>query len=257
MRGLGIIIYGIEGIGKTTFCLEAPKPLGIMSIRETGYDDLEMIGAIPEGVTPIRAENWEELMIAVKACQMKTLVIDAISGMQEYLVRHVTATDYYGNFSKFKSFYNGLRQDCPKYVAELLDEIEIIRNKGVHVFFIAHRQNETDPDSGGADTKVQGVFGDEGVTGPIKKWAQATLFLSGKKDVSVVTKSAGRGNDATILEGKSFGKPTRLMYTQLTGYHLAKNKLNLPPVISMGNSPQEAWKNFVAELPEPIRKNMG
>jgi hypothetical protein len=228
-----------------------------MSIRETGYDDLDMIGAVPEGVTPINVKTWEDLLIAVKACQMKTLVIDAISGMQEYLIRHVTATEYRGNFTAFKSFYNGLRQDCPRHVAELLDEIEVIRNKGINVFFIAHRQNETEPDSGGPDTKVQGMFGDEGITGPLKKWAQATLFMSGKKDITQVTKSAGYGEQTKVLEGKSFSKPTRLMYTQYTGYHLAKNKLNLPPVISMGNSAEEGWNNFVEALPEKIRKNLG
>lgn len=256
MRGLGIIIYGIEGIGKTTFCLQAPKPLGIMSIRETGYDDLDMIGAVPKGVTPLIVKNWADVLVAIEACQMKTLVIDAISGLQEYLIRHVTEEVYRGSFSAFKSFYNGLRQDCPRYIADMLDLIEYKRNQGVNVFFIAHRQEGSDPDPGGADTKVQELFGDQGITGPLKKWAQATLFMSGKKEISVATKTAGYGDNTKIMEGKSFSKPVRLMYTQFTGYHVAKNKLNLPPVIPMGNSAEEGWNNFVNALPEKIKASL-
>lgn len=36
-RGLGLILFGIEGIGKTSFALQFPKPLMIMPLKEPGY----------------------------------------------------------------------------------------------------------------------------------------------------------------------------------------------------------------------------
>jgi hypothetical protein len=104
------------------------------------------------------------------------------------------------------------------------------------------------------DIKVQTLFGDIGITGPLMKWAQAILFMTGKKNVDIVTETAGYGDNVKILEGKSTGKPTRLMYTSFSGAHAAKNKLHLPPVISMGNSAIEGYNNFIKALPEPIQK---
>ena len=255
-RGLGLIIYGIEGIGKTTFCLQAPKPLSIMPIREPGYFDLEDVGEVPQGVTPLIVKDYEDVKVAISACQAKTLVIDSISGLQEFLVKYITNTVYGGSFKAFKSFYNGLRQDCPREVAEIIDLLEFIRNKGTNVLICAHRQTATEDDPSGPDIRVQTLFGDIGVTGPFMKWAQATLFLAGKKQVDIVTKSVGFGGQSKVLEGKATAGVSRLMYTQFSGSHVAKNKLHLPPVIAMGKSAEESWSNFCKALPESIQKNL-
>ena len=255
-RGLGIILFGIEGIGKTSFSLQFPKPLHILPIKEPGFDNLEMVGEVPAGCTRLKCANWEDVLVAVKACQAKTLVIDSISGLQEYLIPYVVQTCYDGNFKAFKSFYNGLRQDCPREMSMFLDIIEFKRAQGLNIVFCAHRKNDVDPDTGGADVQVQTLFGDEGITGPLRKWAQAILFMSGKRNIDIVTQSAGYGQDTKVLEGKSTGAPTRLMYTSFSGYHIAKNTLHLPPVIPMGKSAIEGYTNFYNALPEPIRKNL-
>lgn len=254
MRGLGLIIYGIEGIGKTSFAIQAPKPVGIISIKEAGYDDLDMVGEVPERVNPLICKNWEDVKVAVEAFQGKTLVIDSILGLQDYVSRHVTDECYRGNFTAFNAYRSGIRQDVPRYMNELVDLFEYKRAQGVNIIVIGHRKTETETDTGGADVKVQDIAGDEGVTSSLKKWAQAIIFMDGKKDITTVTKTAGYGNDTKVLEGKSFNKPTRVMYTEYTGFHVAKNKLHLPGLILMGNSAPEAWTNFKSALPEKIQK---
>lgn len=256
MRGLGLVLYGVEGIGKTTLALEFPKPLGIINIRETGYDDLKDVGKVPSGTMPLICSNWEDVLVAVKACQQKTLVIDSLSGLQEYLIKYVTKTVYGGNYAAFKSFYNGLRQDCPVQMMELIDLFEFKRAQGTHIILIAHRKTEAEPNSDGPDIMMQTLFGDIGITGPIMKWAQAILFMTGKKNVDIVTESAGKGDNVKILEGKSTGVPTRIMYTSFSGAHAAKNKLELPPLVMMGKTSLEGYTNFVAALPELVRKNL-
>lgn len=255
-RGLGLIVYGIEGIGKTTFACSFPKPLSIIPIKEPGFFNLLDVGDIPPGCTPLTCKNWEDVVVAVKNCPAKTLVIDSISGMQEYLVEYVTRTVYGNNYNAFKSFYNGLRQDCPREMSMFLDQIEFLRAKGTNVVFIAHRKTDIDPDTGGADVQIQTLFGDEGITGPLRKWAQGILFMSGKRQIDIVTESAGRGENTVILEGKSTSTPTRLMYTQFSGFHIAKNTLKLPPVIPMGKSAQEGYMNFFNALPDVIKKHL-
>jgi hypothetical protein len=253
-RGLSLLIYGIEGIGKTSFSLQFPKPLNIAPIREPGFFNLEMVGEVPTGVTPLILKNYEDLKIAVEACQAKTLVLDSLSGFQEYLTKYVVNEYYDGSNKKFEAFYNGLRQTCPKVISELIDLLEFKVNQGTNVIILGHRQTDVDPDAGGPDTKIQTIFGDIGVTGPFVKWAQAILFMSGKKNVDVVTKSSGYGDNTKVLEGKAASSVTRLMYTSFSGNHIAKNLLHLPPVISMGKSAEESYNNFVNALPPKIQE---
>lgn len=257
MRGLGLLIYGIEGIGKTSFALQAPKPLGCISLKEEGYDDLDMVDEVPEGCSALDCKNWLDINIAINAFTGKTLVIDSVSGLQQMLVAHITAEEYGGSAKAFGAYYNGLRQDCPRYMADFCDLLAYKRAQGTNIIVIAHRQTESEDNPGGTNTKVQDVFGDIGITGPLKKWAQAILFLDGIKQIDEVTKMQGKGDSSKVLEGKSFGKPARMMYTSYTGFHVAKNKLKLPRFISMGESAPEAWQNFHKSLPEKIRLNLG
>lgn len=253
MRGLTLIIYGIEGIGKTSFTLEFPKPLNIAPIREPGFDNLDTVGDVPKGVIPLRLKNYEDLLVAVEACQAKTLVIDSLSGLQEFLVKYVTRVYYDNKPQKFDAYYSGLRQTCPRVIADLIDLLNFKADQGTNILLTAHRQVDVDPDASGPDTKIQTLFGDIGVMGPFLKWAQAILFMSGRKNIDTVTKSAGYGDNVKILEGKASSEVSRLMYTSFSGNHVAKNLLHLPPVIAMGRSPKESYGNFLAALPEKIQ----
>lgn len=256
MRGLTLIIFGIEGIGKTSFALQFPKPLGIIPIREPGFDNLDMVGEIPKDVHPYRIKTYEDLCIAVEACQHKTLVIDSLSGYQEILVKYVTDNFYDGNSKKFDVYYSGMRQTCPKVVSQFVDILDFKASQGTNIILLAHRQVDVDPDASGPDTKIQTLFGDHAVMGPFLKWAQAILFMSGKKSIDINTKTAGYGENTKVLEGKAASSVTRLMHTSFSGNHIAKNLLHLPPVINMGNSAPESYTKFLEALPEKIRNRL-
>lgn len=256
MRGLTLIIFGIEGIGKTSFALQFPKPLGIVPIREPGYDNLDMVGEVPKDVHPFRIKTYEDLCVAVEACQHKTLVIDSLSGYEEILVKYTTKEYYDDNSKKFEAFHTGLMQTCPKVVSQFIDILDFKASQGTNIILLAHRKVDTDPDASGPDTKIQTLFGDKYVMGPFLKWAQAILFMSGKKSIDVNTKTAGYGDNVKVLEGKASSSVTRLMYTSFSGNHIAKNLLHLPPVINMGGSAPESYTKFLEALPEKIRNRL-
>ncbi len=253
-RGISILLYGLEGIGKTTFAMQFPKPLAILPIREPGYYNLEMIGDVPVGVIPSNITKYEDLHVAIRNIQARTIVLDSLSGFQEELIYHVTNADYNGNKAHFDSYSQGLRKSCPGYVAEFIDLLEYQVRKGTNVIVIAHRQVDVDPDASGPDTKIQVPFGDHAIYGPFLKWASAILFLSGKKDIEIATKTSGRGDNYQVLEGKAGNSVSRLMYTSFSGNHVAKNLLHLPPVIPMGGSPAESYAKFVSALPPKLQE---
>lgn len=253
-RGLSILLYGLEGIGKTTFALQFPKPLAILPIREPGFSNLEMMGDVPPGVVPSNVKNYEDICTVLRHIEARTIVIDSLSGLQEELIYHVTNEDYKGSRILFDSYSQGLRKTCPHYVASFVDLLEYQVKKGTNVIIVAHRQVDVDPDASGPDTKIQVPFGDHAIYGPLVKWASAILFLSGKKDIEIATKTTGRGDNFQVIEGKAASHVSRMMYTSFSGNHIAKNLLHLPPVIAMGGSAEDSYKLFLEALPPKLQE---
>ena len=58
MRGMGLIVYGRQGIGKTSFGLRFPKPLRVISVNEYGYDDLDDAGLVPADCDNVLMNNF-------------------------------------------------------------------------------------------------------------------------------------------------------------------------------------------------------
>jgi len=252
-RGLSILLYGIEGIGKTTFALQFPKPMAVLPLREPGFSNLEMMGDVPPGAIASNIKTYEDLTTSLQYLEAKTIVIDSISGFQEMLIEHVVQNDYNGSRSHFDSYSQGLRKTCPQYVASFIDQLEFQVKKGTNIIIIAHRQVDVDPDASGPDTKIVIPYGDHAIYGPFLKWASAILFMSGKKEIEIATKTTGRGDNFQVLEGKA-GRVSRMMYTSFSGNHVAKNLLHLPPVIAMGGSAADSYKLFLEALPPKLQE---
>ena len=255
-RGLTIALYGIEGSGKTTFALQFPKPMIVIPIREPGLDNLEMMGDVPPGVISCQVKDFNDICVATAKAECRTLVIDSLSGFQSELVKEVTKVEYNGNTKAFDGYSSGMRQSVPRWVDNYIDQLEFLARKGTNIIFIAHRKVTTDPDATGPDSLMNVPFGDQAVYGPVVKWASAILFLSYKKQIEMATKIAGKGDNATVLEGKASNAVTRVMYCGVNGTNVAKNLLHLPPVIPMGTSAADSYQKFLAALPPKLQEIM-
>src|SRR5690606_39020004 len=110
-RGLGLVFYGGEGIGKTgtalQFCLLGP--LTCFSIGESGYSDLELIDEVPDGCINVNIHTWTDLRNNIKKINEGVIVIDRLSGLQKILFEHVCKTVYNNNWDDFTSYWKGQR----------------------------------------------------------------------------------------------------------------------------------------------------
>ena len=221
---------------------------------ETGYEDLEIVGEVPDGCTNYNVDSWEALCGYIKKSTADVIVIDSLSGLQEILFKYVCKTAYQGKWDGkdgFTSYWKGQRVDSPPVLLQLLDILNGIRAEGRHVILIRHMITTTEPNTTGADFLSHVIDMDQGDKGGcrscVTKWAQAVLFMN--IDVAI-TRATERAADKTVMEGKAADRDNRLIYTTKSPGHSAKNRLHLPPIINMGTSPQEAFKALWQEMPQ-------
>jgi hypothetical protein len=256
MQGLGLVFYGGEGVGKTSLALQFGNlgKLLCASIKETGFDDLAIHGDLPKSCRNIQVDTFEELNKVIKE-DYDVLVLDSCSGLQQILFEYVCRVHYEGRWDGkdgFSSYYKGQRVDSPPVLAKFLDALTYVRQHGKHVILIGHMVTTTEPNTLGADYLSHVIDMDQGDKGGIRslitKWAQAVLFMN--IDVSITRSTTIDNKTKTVMEGKAKDDDVRLMYTTKAPGHSAKNRLNLPPIINMGDSPKKAFENFWKELPQ-------
>lgn len=246
-RGLGLILYGGAGIGKTSFALQLPKPLKCITIPpECGYVDLEDLGRVPEGCENLKCDTvpriLQELKKSVKSD--KTVVIDSGSGLQLSIFDHSIKEDYDDNDKEFYAYSKGPRMSCPRYADMVCTEFENLRDAGVNVVFICHEKKSTIKNPRGLDYQSVDLDMEEGIREVFKKWAQAILYMCLDPNMERVTKMVNK----KAIEGKMKDDDVRVMFTTKSLVHSAKNKLGLPILVDLGDSEQEAYANFVEAL---------
>lgn len=260
-RGLGLVFYGTEGVGKTSLAIQFGQlgPATMLSVRESGYDDLQMVGDIPNGVDNINVKSYEDLIKAVKEFKGKTLIVDSLMGVQALLFDYVCRTQYHGKWDGekgFTSYWMGQRVDSPPEFDKLLDQFDYHLNHGRNVILIGHVFTVVLPNTLGADFKSHVVALDDGDKGGLRsclmRWAPNVLFMNISLDIRVATE--GKGD--IVTEGKAHDNDKRLMYTTKSPGHAAKNRLHLPPVIFLGESAEEGFANFIKALPQAVRDKL-
>lgn len=249
------VIYGREGMGKTSLALQFPGPVHCMSIGETGYQDLEIVGQVPGNSINYIIETFQQLISVVGKITKGTIVIDSTKGLQnkifDYVLQH-----HYGNSTKdFHAYSSGSRKESPVVLQQFLDMCNNKANSGVNVILLGHVGTISLPNTMGPDFLCHIINMDDGDKGlgmrsVLTAWAGFIFFLNLSIDINRVTES----NKGLAMEGKAREEDNRVIYTTLSTAHQAKNRWGMPPIVNMGRSPQEAWKNLSKHFPEAYRK---
>lgn len=252
MKGLGLIEMGIEGVGKTGFALQFPKPLKCLSVKEEGYEDLDIIGEVPEGCENVVVKDWRQFRKELEDTSPATIVIDSTSGMQQILFEHCIQVDFEGDQDKFMDFYKGPRQVAPRYMMAMCDMLSSLRAIGTHILVLSHTETDVFKNPEGVDYSKVEIDMDKGIRQPLVKWAQSILYMTMDSGTSQVT----RMEKGVAKEAKMNSGDKRVIRCDKSMTYTSKNKLKLPPVISMGSSAQEAYQNFFAKLPPKVQQSL-
>lgn len=233
------MLYGPEKVGKTSLAAYAPKPVFIQIAGETGLEILIDSGQLPPTPHfPEEISSWKQLLGAIKWIQTsehdhKTLVIDALEGMNSLCFDYVRDTRFGGDELKFMAFYKGydISPNTWREVLGALDELRATRK--MTIMLIGHSEIGKMKNPGGEDWTTYKVGIHQNLWSVTARWADAIFFM----------------NFETIIDdGKATGGKTRMIYTENDASYVAGNRYGLTEDIDAGESGQEAFTNLFNAL---------
>lgn len=206
-----VVLYGVEGIGKSTFASQFPAPLFIDTEDSTLHMDVKRFP---------KPTSWEMLMQQVdfvkqnKPCQ--TLVIDTMDWAEDLCKRHLMAANGWNAIDS--EGYGKKFVALAEQMGGLLNKLSEVIDLGINVVVTAHAmlRKKEEPDEMGAFDRYELKL--EKKTAPlVKEWADMVLFANYK--TTVITDSKTNSKKATGGQ--------RMMYTTHRPAWDAKNRIGL------------------------------
>lgn len=216
------VIYGAEGIGKTTLAAQFPSPLFIDTEGSTKQLDVARLPA---------PSSWEMLMQELDFVRDKrpcaTLVIDTVDWAEQLCIADLCAKNGKSGIEDF-GYGKGWEFEKESF-GKFLNKLTEVINAGINVTLTAHAalRKFEQPDEMGSYDRWEMKLGSKTtnkISPLIKEWADIVLFCNYKTMV-VQTDKEGKKHKA---QGNR-----RVMYTHHHPCWDAKNRYGLPEEIPM------------------------
>lgn len=215
-RAQKVVIYGPEGIGKSTFAAQFPEPVFIDTEGSTDNMDVARMD---------KPTSWAMLkneiaFIKANSDACKTLVIDTIDWAEQLAVSYVCSQHQKNGIEDFGwgKGYTYVQEEIGRLLNSLSELVDI----GINVVLTAHAQIKKfeQPDEMGAYDRYELKLGQKtsSKTAPlVKEWADMVLFANYK--TLVMTTDDGK---------KKAQGGERVIYTNHRPAWDAKNRHGLP-----------------------------
>ncbi len=217
LRALKVVIYGTEGIGKSSLASRFPDPIFIDVEGGTAQLNVRRVQ---------RPSTWDELInlileIARTAGICKTLILDTADWCETLCVEYICAKYNQKSIESFNygKGYTLLAEEWNR----LISALNAVVAAGIHVVVIAHaRQRKIElPDQAGSFDHYELKLTRQGA--PIlKEWSDILLFCN--YETYVVT---------TETNSKKATGGRRVMYASHSPVYDAKNRNGLPDVMDL------------------------
>ena len=224
-----IILYGPEGVGKSTFAAGAPGAIFIGTEGGTSQLDVTRFPA---------PEAWGDVLEAVRVLtnethDFKTLVIDTLDWAEPLLWEFICRRDIMKSIEDY-GYGKGYQVALDEWRI-FLAAIETMRRAkpSMHVIMLAHSwvksfKNPAGPDYDRFEMKLNAK-----AAGLLKEWSDAVLFAMYETSTAKDEKKRIRGVD---------NAGARIVYTERRAAYDAKNRYSLPGKMPLG------WSDFMAAV---------
>lgn len=212
------VIYGCEGVGKSTFASKFPKPLFADLEGGTAHLDVPRISDL---------NTWETLLSCIDELiadkqGFKTFVLDTADWAERLCIEFLCKKYKKTGLEDF-NYGKGYQYLAEEY-ARMLANLSKLQNSGMHVLVLAHstiKKLEL-PEENGTYDRYE-LKCSRGVSPLIKEWADGLLFANYRTYIQ----SSASG------KGKAVGGKERVLYTEHTSFCDAKNRWGLTGVLPL------------------------
>lgn len=197
-----IILYGPEGVGKTTFGVGCPNPLFICA--ESGADQFD--------VHRVNCKTYEEAkevfrFLAKEEHEYKSLVIDTIDWLESSVIE---AACQKGNKDSISDFGFGQRVVIENETRALIKSLDYLNDKGLNIVLLAHAKIER--------------FIDPEINESLDRWQLKTLKASAPIYKEWCDDMLFCNHDRDVIDGKAKGGYKRLIWGTHTAARDAKSR---------------------------------
>lgn len=236
---LRVLIYGPDGVGKTTFAASARDAIVLPAEDGAAYLDVARF--------PV-AETWADVLDAVSELRAtdhahKMLVLDSVDWMEQLLVAHLCAKHKKDSLDAFGygAGYSLVFDETRAFISQL----ERLRaEKGMGIVGVAHSaikpfQNPEGENFDRYELKLQ-ASKNANTAALWREWSEFVLFANYETLVSTSKKSGAKGESSGA----------RYAYTQRTAAYDAKSRLALPERLPLD------WGSFARAVKEAFEKEI-
>jgi hypothetical protein len=227
------VIYGADGVGKSTLCAGAPGAVFIAS--EDGLDNIDARQVNPP-------ESWPQIIEYVDALsnddRCGTIVIDSLDWSEQMLWSWLVATKTDEKGRKVKDIEGyGYGKGYIAAASEwriLIAALQRAGQRGKNVLMTAHAHRKGVKNPTGEDFEQMQIKLQERAAGLIREWVHIVAFA--ELDIATVTDKDDGGRTKGVFTGK------RILRTQPSAGYQGKSRLTLPSKIPLD------WHAFAAAI---------
>lgn len=228
-KPLLMLLYGVEGIGKSTFGSNAPEPIFLGAEQGTDVLDVNRFPAV---------KTWEEVVDYMNALineehQYKTLVIDTLDSLEPLLWEHIKKESGVKSIELACGGYGKGYIKSAEIFMDFRHKLEMCRSKGMNIIILAHSQvaKFNDPITN-IEYDTYKLKLHKRVIPIFVEWVDCLLFTN----FEVYTKKNDDGKN------RAYGNGSRVIYTEKRPSFEAKNRFSLPFQISLD------YQDFAKEI---------
>ena len=239
-----LLIYGTEGIGKSTTGAQAGRPIFIQT--EDGLDQIDCasfplarsFSDVAAALSELYAEEHDYETVVIDSLDwLERLVWDEVC--REYGVQSIEKAD--GGYAK--GYIHALTQ-----WREVLDGLDALRNeKGMAVVLIAHAKVEKfdDPESAAYDRYSPRLH--KHASALVTEWSDAVLFATRKFRTETEDAGFNRTRSIAVALGTDGGE--RILRTVGGPSCIAKNRYGMPAELPL------SWSAILSAITNPTPSN--
>lgn len=215
------VVYGVDGIGKSTFASGAPSPVWVPTvdgIAPPGCPSFPVVTAFPQLLEALRA-------IAKGGHTFRTVVVDSLDWI-ERLIHDWTATER-GKENIEDLAYGKGYTFALEHWETVLKALDYLRERGMTVICIAHAEIKRfdSPETEPYERYQMKLH--KSASALIREWADIVGFANRE----IVVESTDVGFKKEARRGVATGR--RVLHTDERPSHIAKNRYALPEKIEL------------------------
>lgn len=219
-----ITIFGVDGVGKSSFAAQSPNPIFLGA--EEGTSNLD-VSRLPQ------PKNWKDVIASIEALEKekhdyKTFVVDSLDWLEPILHREICQEYGVNSIEKAAGGYGKGYTEAVNKWDTFVKGCSALRDKGMNIILIAHAEviKFSDPMTQSEYDRYQLKLYKK-TAALIREFCDAVLFAN----YELFTKKDG-------TRTRAFGDGVRVMHTERRPGFDAKNRYGLKPTLSLD------WNEF-------------